>query len=98
MLILLIYKYERFFHLLIPSSISFFSDMKLSFTCLVRVVPIYVILFETVVKGVVYLISYILAVKAACLYRMIVLICSQIWFASILLGIYASMFMKEIDL
>jgi hypothetical protein len=83
MLILLIYKYERSFHLLIPSSISFFTDMKLSFTFFVRVAPRYVILSKTILKGVVSLIFYILGMKGACLQRMILLICFQIQFASI---------------
>jgi hypothetical protein len=61
-LILLIHKHGRAFHLLRPSSISFFRDLKFlsyrSFTCLVRVTPRYFILFVTTVKGLISLISF----------------------------------------
>jgi hypothetical protein len=50
------------FHLL-KSLISFFRDLKFlsyrTFTCLVRVIPRYFILFVTIVKGVVSLISFL---------------------------------------
>jgi hypothetical protein len=43
--------------------ISFFRDLKFlsyrTFTCLVRVIPRYFILFVTIVKGVVSLISFL---------------------------------------
>ena len=62
MLILLIYEHGGDFHLLISFSISFFRDLRFlsyrSFTCLVRVTPKYVILFVTIVKGVISLISF----------------------------------------
>ena len=51
----------RFFHFL-RSSISFFRDLTFlsyrSFTCLVRVTSRYYILFVTIVKGVISLISF----------------------------------------
>jgi hypothetical protein len=56
-----VHEYGRSFHLL-GSSISFFRDLKFlsyrSFTCFVRVTPRYFILFVTIVKGVVSLISF----------------------------------------
>ena len=61
-LILPIHEHGRSFHLLIYSLISFFKDLKLlsyrSFTCLVRVIPRYSILFVAILKGFVYLISF----------------------------------------
>ena len=61
MLILPIHEHERSFHLLRSSLISFFRDLKFlsyrSFTSLVRVTPRYFILFVTIEKGVVSLIS-----------------------------------------
>jgi hypothetical protein len=54
MLILPTHDHGRSFHLLIPSSIFFLSDLKFlsyrSFTCLVRVIPRYFILFVPIVK------------------------------------------------
>jgi hypothetical protein len=51
------------FHLLISSSISFFRDLKFlsnnSFTCLVKVILKYFILFVDIVKGVVSLIFFL---------------------------------------
>ena len=62
MLILPIHEHERSFHPLRSSLISFFRDLKFlsyrSFTCLVRVTPSYFMLFVTIVKGVVSLISF----------------------------------------
>jgi hypothetical protein len=53
-LILTIYEYRRSFHLLLSSSIYFLKDLrflsKSSFTCLVRDIPNYFILFEAIVK------------------------------------------------
>jgi hypothetical protein len=61
-LILPIHEHERSFHLLRSSLISFFRDLKflsyISFTSLVRVMPRYFILFVTIEKGVVSLISF----------------------------------------
>jgi hypothetical protein len=61
-LILSIHEHGRSFHLLRSFSISFFRDLKFlsyrSFTCLVRVTPRYFILFVTIVKGVIALISF----------------------------------------
>ena len=61
-LILSIHEHGRPFHLLRSSLISFFRDLKLlsyrSFTSLVRVYPRYFILFVTIEKGVVSLISF----------------------------------------
>jgi hypothetical protein len=59
-LILPIHEHGRSFYLLKSSSISFFRDLKFlyrSFTCLIRITPSYFILFVTIVKGVVSLIS-----------------------------------------
>ena len=60
-LILQIYEYGRSFHLL-RSSISFFRELKFlsyrPFTFFDRVTPRYVIIFVTIVKGGVSLISY----------------------------------------
>jgi hypothetical protein len=60
-LILPIHEHGRSFHLL-RSSNSFFRDLKFlsyrSFTSLVRVTPKYFILFVTIVKGIVSLISF----------------------------------------
>ena len=59
-LILPIHELGRSFYLL--RSISFFRDLKFlsyrTFTCLVRDTPRYVILFVTIVKGVISLISF----------------------------------------
>ena len=56
-LILSIYEYGRSLHFLRSSSISFLRDFKLlsyrSFTCLLRVIPRYFILFVAIVKGIV---------------------------------------------
>ena len=61
-LILPIHEHLRSFHLVRTSLISFFRDLKFlsyrSFTSLVRVTPRYFILFVTIVKGVVSLISF----------------------------------------
>ena len=61
-LILPTHEHERSFHLLSSSLISFFRDLKFlsyrSFTSLVTVTPRYFILFVTIVKGVVSLISF----------------------------------------
>jgi hypothetical protein len=60
-LILPFYKHGRSSHLQRFSSISIFRDLKFlsyrSFTCLVRVTPRYFILFVTIVRGVISLIS-----------------------------------------
>jgi hypothetical protein len=60
-LILQIHEHGKSFHLL-RSSISFFRDLKFlsyqSFTFLVRVIPSYFILFVTIEKGMVSLISF----------------------------------------
>ena len=65
-LILPIHEHGKSFHLLRSSLISFFRDLKFlsyrSFTYLVRVTPRYFILFVTIEKGVVSLIS-----SSACL-------------------------------
>ena len=62
MLILPIHEHGRSFHLLRSSLISFFKDLKFLsyryFTSSVRVTPRYFILFATIVKGVVSLISF----------------------------------------
>jgi hypothetical protein len=62
MLILLIHYHRRSFHLLKSSSISFFRDLKFlsyrCFTCVVRATPWYFILFVTIVRGDVFLISF----------------------------------------
>ena len=62
MLILPILEHGRSFHFLISSSISYFRDLKFlsyrSFPCLVRVTPRYFVLFVTIVKGIVFLISF----------------------------------------
>jgi len=59
--ILPIHEHGRSFYLLRSSLIFFFRDLKFlpyrSFTCLVRVIPRYFILFVTIVKGVISLIS-----------------------------------------
>ena len=61
-LILPIHEHGRSFRLLRSSSVSFFKDLKFfpyrSFTCLVRVTPRYFILFVTIVKDVISLISF----------------------------------------
>jgi hypothetical protein len=61
-LILTIHEHGGSFHLLKSSLISFFRDLKFlsyrSFTCLVRLILRYFILFVTIVKGVVSLISF----------------------------------------
>ena len=61
-LILPIQEHGRFFHLLRSSSISFFKDVKFLsykyFTHLFRVSPRYFILFVTIMKGVISLISF----------------------------------------
>ena len=61
-LILPIHEHGRSFHLLRSSSISFFRDLKFlmyrSFTCLVRVTQSYFILFVTILKGIIFLISF----------------------------------------
>jgi hypothetical protein len=61
MVILQIHDHGRSLHFLRSSSISFLRDLKLlsyrSFTCLVRVSPIYFILFFAIGKEVVSLIS-----------------------------------------
>ena len=61
MLILSTLEHGRSSHFLVSSSISFFKDLKFlpykSFTCLVRVTPIYFMLFVAIVKGVDSLIS-----------------------------------------
>jgi hypothetical protein len=60
--ILPLYKHGRSFNLLRSSSISLFRDLKFllyrSFICLVRVTPRYFILFVTIVKGDIFLISF----------------------------------------
>ena len=60
-LILPTQEHGRYFHFLMSSSISVFSDLKflsyMSSTCLVGVTPRYFMLFVTIVKGDVYLIS-----------------------------------------
>ena len=60
-LILPIHEHGRSLHFL-WSSVSFLRDLKLfsyrTFTCLVRVIPSYFILFVAIVKGVVSLISF----------------------------------------
>jgi hypothetical protein len=57
----------RSLHFRISSSISFLRDLKLlsyrSFTCLVSVVPRHFILFVSIVKGIIFLISF-----SMCLY------------------------------
>jgi len=57
-----IYEHGRSLHFLRSSSISFFRDMKFlsyrSFTCLIRVTSRYFMLFVTIMKGVVFLISF----------------------------------------
>ena len=62
MLFLPILEHGRSFHFLRSSLISFLIDLKLlsyrSFTCVVRVIPRYFILFLAIVKGIVYLISF----------------------------------------
>ena len=61
-LILLIHKHGRSFHLVRSPSISFFRNLNLlscrSLTCLVRVTPNYYVLFVIVVMGVVSVISF----------------------------------------
>jgi hypothetical protein len=61
-LILSIHEHGRSFHLLRSSSTSFFRNLKfllyISFTCLVRFTPSYLILFVTIVKGVFFIISF----------------------------------------
>jgi hypothetical protein len=60
--ILPIYKHGRSYHLLRSSLISFFRDLKVlsyrSFTCFVRITARYFILFVTIVKDVVSLVSF----------------------------------------
>ena len=62
MLILLIHDHGISSRLLISPPISFFKDLKSlsyrSFTCFVRVIPRYFILFVAIVKGVVSMISF----------------------------------------
>jgi hypothetical protein len=57
-----LHEHGRSFHLLRSSSISFFRDLKFlsyrSFTSFVRVTPKYFILFVTILKAVVSLISF----------------------------------------
>jgi hypothetical protein len=61
-LILPIQEHERSFNLLRASSTSVFRDLKFlsyrSYTCLVRVTPRYFILFVSIVKCVIYRISF----------------------------------------
>ena len=62
MLILLTKEHERLFYLLVPSSFSFFKDVKFllykSSTCSVRVTLRYFMLFVAIVKGNVSLIFF----------------------------------------
>ena len=68
-LILPIHSTEDFFHLLRSSLISFFRYLKFSShrscTCFVRVTPRYFILFVTIVKGVISLISFSICLSFA---------------------------------
>ena len=61
-LILLIQEHGKSFHVQSPSSISFSRGLKFlsyrSFTCFIRVTPRCEILFWTIVKGVILLISF----------------------------------------
>ena len=59
MLILPIHEHGMCFHLFVSSSVSFFSVYRMyrSFTSLVWFIPRYFIVFESVVNGIVYLIS-----------------------------------------
>ena len=60
-LILLIHKHSIYFHLFVSSLVSFISVSEFSkhksFTSLVRYIPRYFILFDTVLNGIVFLIS-----------------------------------------
>jgi hypothetical protein len=54
--------YVKSFHLLMSSLISVFKDLKFllynSFTCLVRVIQKYFVLFQAIEKGFVFLFSF----------------------------------------
>ena len=72
MLILHLHEHCICFHLFISSSVSFFSVLKFSecrpFIFLVRFIPMYFVLFEAVVNGIVFLIS--LSVSSLLAYKM----------------------------
>ena len=69
MLILRIHEHGMCFHLFVSPSISFFSVLQFfeyrSFTSLVRFIPSYFILFETIVNGIVFLISLSVSLSLA---------------------------------